>query len=701
MRFVGVLLGLAMGSILWAQGVPRASIAYDAERDAYYIADELVVGLEPDAPTALAQQAMLWVGNLRDLQMSLQAGVVRIETGLNPDSVREFLQSLPGVRYVERNYLAFACNTPNDPLFTQQWGLAKIQATQAWANWQPQRTVYIAILDTGIDATHPDLSQKMRRHSNGSIYGYNAIHNTSNAHDVHGHGTHCAGIAAAHTHNGVGIAGVAAWNANLASTHTAVQLMPVKVLNDQGYGTFADIARGITWAADNGAHIISLSLGGTTGTQQLQDAVNYAWNRGCLVVAAAGNNGSNAPFYPAYYPNALAVAATDPSDTLTSFSQYGAWVDIAAPGEAILSTVPGGGYESWSGTSMACPHVAGAAALLWSAAPSLSNQQIRNALENNADPYQPYWFGGIGEGKGRLNLARALQAALQMENTPSVSQLSLSASSVQAGGTVRGTVTLNRAAGAGGAVVQLSSSNPNLAWCAPAITIPQGQTTGVFTIATNASGMGSVTFTASAGGVSRSASLQVVSPFRVQSVSLSPTVVTGGQACTLTVRLTAPAPSGDLQVQLSSDNPAVVSIPSAVTVPAGQTSASVRVNTSAVASRAVVNLTASLNGSQAGASLTVNPPAPISLTLSPSAVPGGRTSTATVQLNAPAPSGGLWLRVSHNQPHRVWTPATVYVRPGTRAVQFTVYTYPGRGAVNATITVSTNGGSRSATLGVR
>ncbi|GIV06977.1 MAG: hypothetical protein KatS3mg017_0179 [Fimbriimonadales bacterium] len=699
MRIGTALVGWLIGAACWAQML--APIAYDRERDAYYIVDELVVGLEPNAPTALAQSAMLWVGNLYDLQTPLQACVVRIDAGLNPESVREFLQALPGVRYVERNYLAFVCNNPNDPLFTQQWGLTRIQAVQAWAIWQPQRTVFIAILDTGIDATHPDLIQKVRRHSNGSIYGYNSMLNNAHTHDGHGHGTHCAGIAAAHTHNGVGIAGVAAWNPSLASTHTVVQLMPVKVLNDQGFGSFADIARGITWAADNGAHILSLSLGGTTGTHQLHDAVNYAWSRGCLVVAAAGNNGTNAPFYPAFYENALAVAATDSNDTLTSFSQYGAWVDIAAPGQAILSTVPGGGYEAWSGTSMACPHVAGAAALIWSHVPNLSNQQLRQALEHNTDPYQPYWFSGIGEGKGRLNLQRALHAAQQMQNTPSISQLSLSANSVQAGGTVRGTVTLNRAAGADGAVVQLISSNPNLAWCAPSITIPQGQTTGAFNVSTNASGVGSVTITASAGGVSRTASLQVVSPFRVQSVNLSPSVVRGGQAVMLTVRLTAPAPSSGVQVQLSSDNPAVAPVPASLSIPSGQTSASVQVKTSAVASRVTVNLTASLNGSQAGASLTVNPPGPISLTLSPATVPGGRPATATVMLNANAPASGMWLRVSSDQPNRVWTPATVYVRPGMRTVQFSVQTYPGRYAVNATITVATDGGSRSATLRVR
>jgi hypothetical protein len=476
--------------------------------------------------------------------------------------------------------------------------------------------------------------------------------------------------------------------------------MPLKVLNDQGFGTISDVARGITWAADNGAHVLSLSLGSNAGTQQLADAVNYAWNRGCLVVAAAGNNGIPAPFYPAYYENALAVAASDPNDRLTDFSQYGAWVDIAAPGSSVLSTVPGNRYEAWSGTSMACPHVAGAAALIWSCAPSLTNQQLRLALENNADPVQPFWSGGIGEGKGRLNLLRALQAALQMENTPTVSQLTLSPTSVTAGGTVRGTVVLSRAAGASGAVVELRSSNPQLAWCPAQITVPQGQTTGTFNIGTAANGVGSVVITASSGGVSRTATLQVVSAFRVQAVSVSPTAVAGGQAATLTVRLTAPAPAGGVQVSLSSGS-SHASLPASVLVPAGHSSASVRVTTSPVAQRVRATLTATLNGSHGSTELTINPPAPVALTLSPSAVPSGRSATASVFLNASAPPGGLWLRVSNSNPNRVWTPETVYVPAGARSAQFPVSTFPGRGAVSVQITVATDGGSRSATLSVR
>jgi hypothetical protein len=513
------------------------------------------------------------------------------------------------------------------------------------------------------------LSQRVRRYSNGTVYGYNAQLNNANTNDFHGHGTHCAGIAAAHTGNGVGVAGVAGT--------APVQIMPVKVLNDQGFGTMSDVARGITWAADNGAHVLSLSLGGNAGTQQLADAVNYAWNRGCVVVAAAGNNGSNAPFYPAFYENALAVAASDPDDRLTNFSQYGAWVDIAAPGSNILSTLPSNAYEAWSGTSMACPHVAGAAALIWSCAPNLTNQQLRLALENNADPVQPYWFGGIGDGKGRLNLHRALQAALQMENTPTVSQLTLSPTSVTAGGAARGTVVLSRPAGAGGAVVELRSSNPSLAWCAAQITIPQGQTTGAFDIGTAANGAGSATITASAGGASRMATLQVVSPFRVQSVSVSPAVVAGGQNVTLTVRLTAPAPTGGVQVSLNGATPHKRRCPPQCLCLRVSPARAYRLATSPRrpacardADRRAQRLPNQRDADGQPACARVADAVAHERYLADGA------RRRAVFLNASAPPGGLWVRISNSNPNRVWTSQSgLCARRHARTVQFTVYTY--------------------------
>jgi thermitase len=416
MRFRDLTLGIAVAALSvhlgWAQLMTEVVVQPSldpAQIDAPFVPGELVVGLEA-GDLALPLLAMEMVGTITAQNPPIRSFVVKLAPNLTMQDAGEFLRALPGVRYVEPNYLAFAFATPNDPYFSQQYGPQRIQANLAWDIWQPQRTVYIAIIDTGIDSNHPDLTNKMRRHSNGAVYGWNTLNNTTNALDDNGHGTHCAGIAAAEINNGVGIAGVAAWNPNVANSRAYVQLMPVKVLSSSGSGSLDAVARGITWAADNGAHILSLSLGAGSGAQQLQDAVNYAWTRGCLVVAAAGNGGSSSPQYPAYYTNCIAVAATDSSDRLASFSQYGSWVDIAAPGVGILSTIPNSRYASYDGTSMACPHVAGAAAVLWSHNPSLTNAQLRAALETNVDPYQPLSGRTLAPNAGRVNVYRALQA---------------------------------------------------------------------------------------------------------------------------------------------------------------------------------------------------------------------------------------------------------------------------------------------------
>lgn len=573
-----------------------------------FVPGELVVGLEL-GNLALPLQAMEMVGAIVSQNPPINAYVVRLAPGISMESAGEFLSALPGVRYVEPNYLAFAFATPNDPSYGQQYGLARIQANLAWDIWQPQRTVYIAIIDTGIDSNHPDLTNKMRRHSGGAIYGYNTLNNTTNALDDNGHGTHCAGIAAAEINNGIGVAGVAAWNPAVANSRNYVQLMPVKVLSSSGSGSLDSVARGITWAADNGAHILSLSLGAGSGAQQLQDAVNYAWNRGCLVVVAAGNGGSSSPQYPAYYTNSIAVAATDSTDTLASFSQYGSWVDIAAPGVSILSTYPSNQYRSLSGTSMACPHVAGAAAVLWSHNASLTNAQLRSALETNVDPYQPYSGRTIAQGAGRLNVYRALQAVGGGGPTqPSLNTLSLNPTSVVGGNSATGTVTLTAAAPSGGFVVNLSSSNPSVASVPSSVTVPAGATSANFTVSTTAvSASTNVTITASAGSVSRTATLTVnpsSSSVSLQSLTISPTSVWGGSSATGTVRLSGPAPAGGVVVQLRS-NSSRATVPSTVTVPAGATSANFTIRTTSAFSITTVTITATYNGVSRSAQLTV------------------------------------------------------------------------------------------------
>jgi len=612
MRSRDLTLGIAVAALSvhlgWAQLMTEvvAQPSLDpAQIDAPFVPGELVVGLE-EGDFALPLLAMEMVGTITAQNPPIRSFVVKLAPNLTMQDAGEFLRALPGVRYVEPNYLAFAFATPNDPYFSQQYGPQRIQANLAWDIWQPQRTVYIAIIDTGIDSNHPDLTNKMRRHSNGMVYGWNTLNNTTNALDDNGHGTHCAGIAAAEINNGVGIAGVAAWNPNVANSRAYVQLMPVKVLSSSGSGSLDAVARGITWAADNGAHILSLSLGSGSGAQQLQDAVNYAWNRGCLIVAAAGNGGSSSPQYPAYYTNCIAVAATDSSDRLASFSQYGSWVDIAAPGVGILSTIPNNRYASYDGTSMACPHVAGAAAVLWSHNPSLTNAQLRAVLETNVDPYQPYSGRTIAPNAGRLNVYRALQA-VSNPTQPSLSSLSLNPTSVVGGNSSTGTVTLTAPAPSGGFVVNLSSSNTNVATVPSTVTVPAGATSANFTVSTQAvSSATSVTITASAGSVSRTATLTVnpAPSVTLQSLTISPTSVWGGSTATGTVTLSGPAPAGGVVVQLRSSS-SRASVPSSITIPAGATSARFTIQTRSAFSITTVTITATYNGVSRSAQLTV------------------------------------------------------------------------------------------------
>jgi len=296
------------------------------------------------------------------------------------------------VAYAEPDFVAEALGNPDDPGFGTQWGLAKIQAPQAWDVTTGSPGITVAILDTGVDLDHPDLA--------GKITG-NANFSTSNTtDDVYGHGTHVAGIAAAMTNNGIGVAGL-----GYSST-----IMNVKVLNDNGSGTYSAVASGIIWAVDNGAKVINMSLGGSSPSSTLQDAVNYAWNSGVVVVASAGNSGSTTPSYPAYYSNCIAVAAADVNDALASWSNYGNWVDVAAPGLGIYSTVKNNSYGYMSGTSMASPYVAGLAALVFTTVSDPNgnhnpNYEVRSRIESSCDD-----IGISGIGSGRINACRAVQA---------------------------------------------------------------------------------------------------------------------------------------------------------------------------------------------------------------------------------------------------------------------------------------------------
>ena len=337
----------------------------------------------------------------------IEVEVVRVPAATEKAKVAAYARS-PFVAYAEPDYIAYALDTPNDPYFSSQWGLnntgqtggtydADIDAPEAWDVTHGCFTVTVAILDTGIDQDHEDLASKVLTYTNFT--------DSPDADDHYGHGTHVAGIVAAATDNGTGVAGVG-YNSSLWN---------VKVLNDQGSGYYSWIANGIRWAADNGAKVINMSLGAKAKSRTLEDAVNYAWKKGVVLVAAAGNDGNSSPNYPAYYTNCIAVAATDHNDQKASFSQYGKWVDVAAPGVDIFSTFPNhscvlgkNNYGYGSGTSMATPHVAGVAALVWATGQCSTNSCVRQRIESTADPIPgtgTYWRWG------RVNACKAVGGA--------------------------------------------------------------------------------------------------------------------------------------------------------------------------------------------------------------------------------------------------------------------------------------------------
>ncbi|PWK13436.1 S8 family serine peptidase [Tumebacillus permanentifrigoris] len=290
------------------------------------------------------------------------------------------LQNDADVEAVELDHVRTISATPNDPSYGSQYHLTKIQANTAWDITKGSTSRTIAIIDTGVDLNHADLKGKI-------VAGTDIVNGDSVAQDDHGHGTHCAGLAAAITNNATNVAGVD-WNA---------KIMPIKVLDSTGSGFDSDIDTAVYWAADHGANVISMSLGGAVFSQATQDAINYAYNKGLIIVAAAGNESTSAMSYPAAYNNVLSVASTTSTDAKSSFSNYGSWVDVAAPGSSILSLKLGGGTTTMSGTSMATPIVAGLASLTWSKNLTYTNTAVINRINTTADKITgtgTYWING-------------------------------------------------------------------------------------------------------------------------------------------------------------------------------------------------------------------------------------------------------------------------------------------------------------------
>ena len=314
------------------------------------------------------------------------------------ERVTRHFKNDPRIQYIEPDFLATAMEIPNDfGLFeNRQWGMYKIQAAanlaSGWNITHGNSTVKVAVVDSGIDSAHEDLAGKVKNIKNCT--------DSTTSDDLFGHGTHVAGIISANTNNKIGVAGVG----------YDISLMNAKALSDNGSGYYSWIADCITWSADQGASVINMSLGGTDASRMLEDAINYARDKGVVIVAAAGNSNSSGFFYPAAYSQVISVAAVDANDGRASFSNFGNWVDVAAPGVSIFSTLPSHtnyfkakNYGYLSGTSMAAPYVSGLAGLLYSE--NLKGDDVIKAIFQNSDQI-------AGTGKfwkyGRINVYKSL-----------------------------------------------------------------------------------------------------------------------------------------------------------------------------------------------------------------------------------------------------------------------------------------------------
>jgi len=423
--FIAAIVIATIGGVAtpgWAVYPPPAAV-----QAAAMVEDEIIVKFKTGAPAAgveatHAKAAKFPIAARRGLALGVE--VVKLATKRSPAELQAIVAEYrkdPTVEYAEVNGLMtiqqapkpatperpqlqavpklipitpiipifpIGCQGSDDPQYPSLWGIKKIKADCAWDTNIGAGNVKVAVVDTGVDYNHEDLAGTV-------IKGYDFVNNDNDPKDDHGHGTHVAGTIAATINNNKGVVGVG----------PNVKILAVKVCNSGGSCPYSAIANGIIYAADNGARVINLSLGGGP-SQTVKNAVDYAWNKGVMLACAAGNGGPGPTTYPGAYPSCLAVAATDQNDQRAGFSQY-APDGVSAPGVSILSSLPNNQYASWNGTSMATPHVAGLAGLLFAQNPNRTNARVRQILTATTDDIGAPGKDGIF-GFGRINAQKAV-----------------------------------------------------------------------------------------------------------------------------------------------------------------------------------------------------------------------------------------------------------------------------------------------------
>jgi serine protease len=373
--------------------------------------DSIILDFREDIPTTKISEAIQKIEQKYDRQPTLNSIFSVDDNVYVVEGNKKLLKKLKRsplkqkTEYIEPNYIYEHFLVPNDPDYTKQWNFRSINVEQAWDETKGDGTT-VAVIDTGVTQV-PDL--KLTKF----VPGYDFVHDRVNADDDNGHGTHVAGTIAQSTNNGYGVAGIA----------YEAKIMPLKVLSAGGGGTVADIAEAIRFAADNGADVINMSLGGGGESRLLKEAIDHAYNKGVVIVAAAGNSNQNAAAYPARYPRVISVAATDAAGEKSPYSNYGAGVDIAAPGgseagKILQNTIdPSSGqsvFVGFQGTSMAAPHVAGVAALI-KASGVTEPEEVLKALKQSVRKVQEDPLNHFGA--GHLDAGAAVKLALKGQIT--------------------------------------------------------------------------------------------------------------------------------------------------------------------------------------------------------------------------------------------------------------------------------------------
>lgn len=403
--------------------MPPNLVALDASRfeGERFVPGELVVKVKPQASTRFMNFSRRY--GLSHKQRLANGAMVMTARTPNVEQVAAELTQSGLVAYAEPNFIGHipekegpnadlgrmptffpmdegpAPFSPNDDMYAKQYAPKITKAPEGWALFDGDPNFVLAIVDSGVDVTHPDLATKI-------VPGFDVVDNDDTPVDDVGHGTHCAGIASAITNNGLGIAGFA----------PKAKIMPVRVLDSRGSGTSASVAQGLIWAVDHGAKVINTSLGFDSPAKVLEDAVNYALSKNVLLVSTMGNRYGRIPRYPASFKGVLAVGATDANDKKADYSNWGDWISVSAPGSDIISTLPLAGsmmgkeFGFASGTSMAAPAVTGLVALVRAKYPALTVPQVKQLIEKSADDLgEP----GFDEkyGHGRINVEKSLKAA--------------------------------------------------------------------------------------------------------------------------------------------------------------------------------------------------------------------------------------------------------------------------------------------------